>query len=138
MESTLAAMTIRRGRTPDSRHDPRSHKTTLWVDRMGRILDCCEHAQAAFGYCPDELIGSHISTLVPGLAHTELLRGAQVNPRLAFRCRCATFRTLDRNGVENQSSLFVNVVGTQGRAMLAIVVDHEPPEAGQSRSKAVG
>lgn len=99
----------------------------LWVDAQGQILDCCEHAQAMFGYHREELKGRHISLLLPGLADTELMRAGDVNPRLGFRCRCATpFRAVRRDGGESGCTLFVNLVALPAGRALAVSVRRLP------------
>lgn len=101
--------------------------SVLWVDAQGRILDCCEHAQAMFGYRREELKGRHVSLLLPGLADTELMRAGDINPRLGFRCRCATpFRAVRRDGGERGCTLFVNLVALPAGLALAVSVRHLP------------
>jgi hypothetical protein len=96
---------------------------TLWADKRGVIVDCCEHAAAAFGYRPHELQGLHVSVLVPALADTDLLtQGMSINPRLAFKCRYARFRAVGRNGKDEECALFLNVIGTRGCPILKIIL----------------
>lgn len=81
----------------------------LWVDREGCIVDCCDHAEAMFGYRAGQLHGRHVTALLPDLAEVDLLRNGTINPELAFRCRCAApFRAAQRDGSERPCSLFVS------------------------------
>jgi PAS domain S-box-containing protein len=100
-----------------------AQSSVLWVDAEGRILDCCEHAPQLFGYRNETLRGQTISLLLPELAHGELLQGDSINPRLAYRCRCATpFLSLDRDGVSHACTLFVNLVHLSTGPALALIV----------------
>jgi hypothetical protein len=99
----------------------------LWVDARGHILDCCEQAEAMFRYVRDELVGRHVSLLLPRLAGVSLLHGGIVNPTLAFQCRCGTpFRVLGRDGFMGFCTLFVNLVALPVGRSLAIIVRLNP------------
>jgi hypothetical protein len=95
---------------------------TLWLDEQGYVLDCCEHARWVIGYRREEVRGLHVSALLPALAGIPLLQGSSLNPRLAFKCRCSTFRAVDRDGAERDCFLFINVVGGPGGTALTMMV----------------
>jgi len=100
----------------------------LWADERGRILDCCEQAEAMFRYVREELIGRNVSLLVPRLAGIKLLHGGIVNPTLAFQCRCGTpFRVVGRDGFEAFCTLFVNLVTLPVGRSVAIIVRLNTP-----------
>jgi hypothetical protein len=62
-----------------------------------------------FGYLRAELLGRHVSLLVPKLEGTELVKRNQINPRLAYLCHCAIpFRTRRRDGNSFASQLFIH------------------------------
>jgi hypothetical protein len=95
----------------------------LWVDDKGKILELCERIPAMFGFRRDELIGQHISLLLPDLADTELLCADAVNPRLAYRSRCCIpFRAIARNGRVSNYILFMRVVKFRVEHALAIIL----------------
>lgn len=97
-------------------------RTTLWVDAQGQIVECDAGARAAFGFFPDELAGVHVSRLFPWLRDVRLMIGGEVNPRLAFRCRCGTVRLVDSDGADVVCQLFVNAVCLAGGPAVALIV----------------
>lgn len=81
-----------------------------------------------FRYVRDELIGRHVSLLVPRLAGIKLLHGGIVNPTLAFQCRCGTpFRVVGRDGFDAFCTLFVNLVTLPVGRSVAIIIRLNTP-----------
>lgn len=111
---------------PTDEEQPSSGSCRFWLDAYGCILDCCEHAPDAFGYTRRELLRLHVSSLLPALARVPLLQRGAVNPRLAFKCRCARFSAVRRDGSARDCILFVNALDSpQDAALTLIVVPHE-------------
>lgn len=96
---------------------------TFWTDARGVILDCCEHAAAAFGHGREDLLGMPVGALLPGLADVDLLHdGAAINSRLAFKCRCSLFRAVLRDGMDVECTLSLTVLGSRACPMVKIIV----------------
>lgn len=82
---------------------------TVELDAQGVIQDCSAAFEEMLGYSRAELVGRHVSLLLPKLEGAELLRQNQVNPRLAYLCRCAIpFRAKRRDGESFATQLFIN------------------------------
>jgi PAS domain S-box-containing protein len=81
----------------------------LTLDDLGMIRDCSQACEKVFGYLPDELVGRHVSTLLPQLPETELVQEDRINSRLAHLCHCAiAFQARHRDGQCFPSELFIN------------------------------
>ena len=81
----------------------------LTLDDQGWICDCSWACEQMFGYSTDELLGRHISMLLPQLPDTDLVQDERINSRLAFLCRCAiAFDARRRDGQYFSSELFIN------------------------------
>ncbi len=82
---------------------------TLTLDDLGMIRDCSRACEQVLGYLPDELVGRHISMILPQLPNADLVQEGRINPRLAFLCHCAfAFRARRRDGQTFASELFIN------------------------------
>jgi PAS domain S-box-containing protein len=82
---------------------------TLTLDDLGVIRDCSRACEPVFGYRPNELIGRHISILLPQLPNADLVQEGRINSRLAFLCHCAfAFQARRRDGRIFASELFIN------------------------------
>lgn len=126
MKTTFKVVPVSRERRSSSSLAGEDRRTTLWLDEHGRIMDCSGLADGAFGYCPNELTGSHISKLLPALSNVDLLSGDAVNPRLAFKCRCGPFRVVERGGLESEGVLFINAISLPSGPALALIVVQPP------------
>jgi PAS domain S-box-containing protein len=82
---------------------------TIALDDQGLIQDCSSACEQVLGYLRTELLGRHVSMLVPKLEGIELVKQNQINPRLAYLCHCAIpFRARRRDGNSFASQLFIN------------------------------
>ena len=82
---------------------------TIALDDQGLIQDCSSACEQVSGYPRAELVGRHVSMLVPKLEGMELVKQNQINPRLAFLCHCAIpFRAMRRDGKSFATRLFIN------------------------------
>jgi len=81
----------------------------LTLDDLGMIRDCCQACEQVFGYLANELVGRHVSTLLPQLSEHELVQEGRINSRLAHLCHCAiAFQARHRDGQCFPSELFIN------------------------------
>jgi len=91
----------------------------LTLDDLGMIRDCSQACVQVFGYLPDELVGRHVSTLLPQLPETELVQEGRINSRLAHLCHCAVaFQARRRDGQCFSSELFINRLGSHNVVVL--------------------
>lgn len=82
---------------------------TLTLDDLGMIRDCSRACEQVLGYLPDELLGGHISLVLPQLPKADLVQEGRINPRLAFLCHCAfAFEARRRDGQTFASEVFIN------------------------------
>ncbi|HQS03483.1 MAG TPA: PAS domain-containing protein [Halothiobacillus sp.] len=94
----------------------------IWVDTTGQILDCDDNTQKVFGYRHRDLKSRHISNLIPSLTGTGLMEGDGINPRLAYRSRCAVpFQMVDHDGHKALCNLFINRVTLASGLALALI-----------------
>lgn len=95
----------------------------LAVDADGVICHGNTAARHLFGYRTRELLGKHVSLLLPKLAATELFGGDQFNSRLAYLCRCGpVFEGVRHDGLRFDCELFLNVLGPVHARTLALLV----------------
>jgi len=91
----------------------------LALNDMGVIQNCSQTCEQVFGYRQDELVGRHVSTLLPQLLDTERVLEDRINSRLAFLCHCAMpFQALRRDGMRFTSELFINRLSSQNVVVL--------------------
>lgn len=96
----------------------------LTLDDLGVIRDCSRACEPVFGYRPDELIGRHISVLLPQLPDADLVQEGRINSRLAFLCHCAfVFQARCRDGRFFASELFINRLDTHNVVVLVRNLD---------------
>lgn len=62
---------------------------TIDLDDDGLIQGCSSACEKLFGYLQDELLGLHVSVLLPKLAGLELVIRNEINPRLRYLSHCA-------------------------------------------------
>lgn len=97
---------------------------TLTLDDQGMIRDCCRACEPVFGYLPDQLIGHHISVLLPQLPNADLVQEGRINSRLAFLCHCAfAFQARRSDGRIFASELFINRLDTHNVVVLVRNLD---------------
>ena len=89
------------------------------LNDKGVIQACSPTCEQSFGYRSDELVGHHVSTLLPDLIDTELVTEDRINARIAFLCHCAiSFKARRRDGNCFTSELFINRLGVQNVVVL--------------------
>jgi len=94
----------------------------LALDEQGLILDCSPFTEHLFGYGRHDLLGRHVSTLLPELAGRPLVQGEYVEPQLAYLTRYRVFTGQRREGVGFACELFFNRLGNPGAAPLLLLV----------------
>jgi PAS domain S-box-containing protein len=96
---------------------------SLTLDESGMIRDCCRAAEKLFGYSLRQLCSQHVSALIPQLSGIEMVQEGQVNPKLAYLCRCGhLFRAESRYGDILPSELSLVRLENAGRRMLKLFV----------------
>lgn len=92
---------------------------TFTLDDLGMIRDCSRACEQVLGYLPDELVGRHISMILPQLPNGDLVQEGRINPRLAFLCHCAVaFQARRRDGLSFDSEVFINRLDTHNVVVL--------------------
>lgn len=95
----------------------------LALDEDGFIREGSPEVESLFGYRTSEVLGRHVSFLLPELARIPLLRSGAVNPRLAFLCHCGKrFAAARREGWAFFAELFVHKVEGRGHGTLRLMV----------------
>lgn len=109
--------------TPKARINRKDDLVVLTLDERGVILDCSKAAERLFGYLRSELMGRHVSQLLPKLVEEVLVQDDRFNPRLSFLCHSGhLFQTHGRQGSAFRSELhFVEFNNLSGRILRLIV-----------------
>lgn len=96
----------------------------LSLDDLGMIRDCSTTSAEAFGYLPDELVGKHVSIILPQLPETGLVQNGKIESRIAHRCRCGfRFEARHRDGRRFGIELFINLLGHDNVSVLVRSLD---------------
>lgn len=91
------------------RDDGQSSLATIALDDEGLIQTCSSSCEKLFGYPVTELLGHHVSLLLPKLEGVALVTGNEVNPRLKYLCHCAIpFLARRRDGRIFAGEVFFN------------------------------
>lgn len=100
----------------------------LQLNDLGIIHDCNPSCRQVFGYRPDELIGTHVSRLLPQLPESALVLDGRINPRLAYLCHCGVaFQGHHRDGRRFVSELFINRLDAHNVVVLVRRLDTSAP-----------
>lgn len=95
----------------------------LTLDDRGMICNCNRACEALFKYRRSDLVWRHVSMLLPQLAGSDLMPGAQPNPRLRFLARIGChFQAVTRDGERFASELYFNSLGNSERGQLSLIV----------------
>ena len=113
---------------PASSVDEREDLAALAVDALGVIRYCNRATAALFKYRFDQLLGQHVSMLLPQLADLQLLQDGQPNARIRFLCRVGHhFEGVAQDGERFTSELFLSVLHGLESDRLSLIV--RPAEA---------
>ncbi|MBI4695862.1 MAG: PAS domain-containing protein [Gammaproteobacteria bacterium] len=95
----------------------------LALDRFGRIVDCSAEAETMFRSPRDELLGRHVSALIPRLGNDGVIRDGQLDPQIHFLCHCgAPFQARRQDGEHFVSALSVSHLRTDGRDVIRVMI----------------
>jgi PAS domain S-box len=92
-----------------ARVDVQSSLATIALDDEGLIQTCSSACEKLFGYPITELLGHHVSLLLPKLEGVALIVSNDINPRLKYLCHCAIpFLARRRDGRIFAGDVFFN------------------------------
>lgn len=95
----------------------------LTLDDVGMVCDCNSEGEALFRYHRDELVGRHVSLLLPQLTELQLIQSGRLNPYLRARCRFGChFQAVTGDGEYFAIDLFLNLLGRAGHDRLSVIV----------------
>lgn len=96
---------------------------TLTLYDNGIIRTCSQAGRELLDCSPSELIGQHITRLLPQLADIKLVYGKRANPYLRFLSRMGhRFEVVKMNGTNFVGELFFNDVEYFGQHHLRIII----------------
>ncbi len=100
---------------------PVAADAVLALDGTGMIWDCTPAVEALVKCPRSELIGRHISVLIPELEGAKLVRAGQLSPRLHLLSHMGrTFRVVARDGRELDLGLSFNRLGNSWSVTLLL------------------
>lgn len=112
------------------RVDAQPGPATIALDDEGLIRACSSSCEKLFGYPAAELLGSHVSLLLPKLEDIALIVGNDINPRLKHLCHCAIpFLARRRDGRVFAGEVFFNRLysSTPGLRVIVRKLGMTPP-----------
>lgn len=102
----------------------------LALDHKGLIADCSTGAEQLFTASRDELVGRHISTLIPRLAGKDIIRDGQVDPNVSYLCHCGVpFRARRPSGDSFVGELSFNRFDNGQNVTIRVIVRELQPSA---------
>lgn len=97
---------------------------TIALNDDGLIQGCSPACEKMFGYRLTELLGSHVSVLLPKLEGVVLVGRNEINPRLKYLCHCAIpFLARRRDGGIFAGEVFFNRLSVEKLGLQVIVRD---------------
>ncbi len=101
----------------------RRDAVALALDSRGFISDSDAACEALFKYCRGEMLGRHISELLPQLQAMDMVLDGQPNAHLRLLSRIGhQFQAVARDGEQFYSELFLNVLDASGGGRLSLLV----------------
>jgi len=102
---------------------PEAATAVLALDESGIVCNCNSYAEVLFQYCHSELVGRHVSQLLPQLKGVALIQNDKANPRFHFLCRVGRqFHGMTQAGEQFATTLLLNVLDTQGCGRITLIV----------------
>ena len=97
----------------------RDDTAALMLNERGMIRDCSKSLEELVGYSRSELVWRHVSTLLPQLDESAMIRDGRLNPRIGYLCHCGQlFQVRDRNGHSFQSKIRLFELDTGGLRLI--------------------
>ncbi len=126
----MLKQSVNEPRESNGYHDAESSRCAITLNDYGLILYCDAAVESMFGYRCSDLTGTHISVLLPELAHMELISGVNIGSRLAFLCRCGKiFNAAQEDGKLFTAKLSITKIGdTDSRMILLNIFDSRSRE----------
>ena len=98
-------------------------KAWFQLDEEGMIRDCDHSACEIFGCDSTDLLGRHISRLLPQLGSKALVCGTHLDPQLAHECHIGRrFDAADAVGRQMPVELFLNLLCVGGSLRVSLFV----------------
>lgn len=97
--------------SPSAPHEPldQTIMATIDLNMEGLILGCSSTCEKLFGYLEADLMGRHVSLLLPKLEGVELIIRNEINPRLRYLSHCAApFLARKSDGGNFSGEIFFN------------------------------
>jgi PAS domain S-box-containing protein len=102
--------------------DSQAGMATIALNDDGLIQGCSSTCEKIFGYRQTELLGRHVSVLLPKLEGVVLVNHNEVNPRLKYLCHCAIpFLAKRRDGGNFAGEVFFNRLNGEKLGLQVIV-----------------
>ncbi|MCX8016860.1 MAG: PAS domain S-box protein [Rhodocyclaceae bacterium] len=121
--ATSPSPPVRQGQVVVTAPSREEEPAVLVLDGQGRIAECDRRGESLFGYACSELVGRHVSLLIPELAELELFEGGQPNARLRYRSRIGyRFFVTRRDGEQFPAILFLNCLDNAQGVRLSLLV----------------
>ena len=96
---------------------------TLTLHSNGMVRTCNQAGGELLGFSVREIIGQHITQLLPQLKKFELVQDKLVNPYLRFLSRIGYhFEVVSKSGVCFSSEVFFNDIEYLGRHYLRVII----------------
>jgi PAS domain S-box-containing protein len=95
---------------------------TISLSEDGLVQGCSPACEMLFGYRQVELLGRHVSLLLPRLEGVVLVNRNEINPRLKYLCHCAIpFLAKRRDGRNFAGEVFFNRLNCGEHGLQVIV-----------------
>lgn len=102
---------------------PVNDVVVLKIDERGMVRDCSGSCETLFKCCRSELVGMHVSLLLPQLAEIPLMHNGEPCPRLRFLSRLGRhFEAVTLDGEHFDSQLFLIHLDGAGQGGLSLIV----------------
>lgn len=94
------------------------------LDAQGLIHYCSQAAASLFKYRRSELLGRHVSVLLPQLAELELVQNGELNSRLRFLFHTGRhFAAITKDAQSFCGDIFLNKLDDTGAGRLSLIVN---------------
>ncbi len=106
--------------------EPATDNIALALDGSGIICECDPAAEEVLKYRRNELLGRHISVVLPQLKEPQLMENGEPTPRLRFLSHIGRrFDMLTGDGEKRLTNLFLNRSAGPGPTRLRVMIRPE-------------